>query len=189
LNLSSNNRWICSGVVAGMTPPFRQPPARLGAISMHGGVSSSKAGPCGRRQLRVRPPAWNDRAPLPTKSSVLCVTGPGSSAVDVAASPPAVRRWRELAFQQHEAPDAGSAEMDRLPWKLRSPYRRNVVLRRARAVTSGQPRLVRIASDLTVRRRSRTGAPSTVPSKLLAQVGYPPLAAAQLAQRRHSRHR
>jgi hypothetical protein len=29
-------------VAAGMTSPFRQPPARLQATSMHGGVSSSK---------------------------------------------------------------------------------------------------------------------------------------------------
>jgi hypothetical protein len=35
----------------------------------------------------------------------LCVGGPGSSAVEVAASPPAVRFWPELAFQLHQAPD------------------------------------------------------------------------------------
>ena len=38
-------------------------------------------------------------------SSVLCVAGLGSSAIDVAASPPTVGLGPELAFQLHEAPD------------------------------------------------------------------------------------
>jgi hypothetical protein len=43
LKRSSNNRWICSGVVAGMSAPFRGPAGRS-PISMAGEGSASKRG-------------------------------------------------------------------------------------------------------------------------------------------------
>jgi hypothetical protein len=42
----------------------------------------------------------------------LCVGGPGSSTVNVTASPPAVRIGPELAFQLHQAPDLGAVGAD-----------------------------------------------------------------------------
>jgi hypothetical protein len=42
----------------------------------------------------------------------LCIGGRGPSAVEVAASPPAVHLWPELALQLHQAPDLGPVGAD-----------------------------------------------------------------------------
>ena len=48
----------------------------------------------------------------PTRSAPGCVAGPGPSAVEVAASAPAVRLGLELALKLHQAPDSGAVGTD-----------------------------------------------------------------------------
>jgi hypothetical protein len=58
---------------------------------------------------RAGPNAGSPRGP---RSCCLCVSGPNSSTVEVAASPSPVCLWPKLAFQLHQAPDPGSISAD-----------------------------------------------------------------------------
>jgi len=55
---------------------------------------------------------WSSRWGLVGADAELYALLPRSSTVEVAASPPAVRLWPELAFQLHQAPDPGAVGAD-----------------------------------------------------------------------------
>jgi hypothetical protein len=57
------------------------------------------------RQSRVRA---SSGSPGRSRWCWSCVGGSGSSTIEVAASPPAIRLWPQLAFQLHQAPDPGA---------------------------------------------------------------------------------